>query len=207
MTMWMKGSSIQSEDTFIMKKSQLSVLLLSLLLLLVGCGSNRAAITTDTLCLSDKGSFVYEIVSAFAESYYNVEELKQMAQEEVNTYGSGVAISKAEVENGVLHFAYTFDSLAAYAGFMETSCYQKTVAEALENGYKSDTVLVSVKNGESIIINDTSIRQRNLFVWNESVAVRCDGNVLCYSSNLNLINKTDVQPKEGSVGPYYVVYK
>ena len=190
-----------------MKKNQILGLLLAVVLVLAGCGSS-AEIKVDTLSILADGAATYTIVSDFSESYYNVEELKMMAQKEVDAYGTGVHITGAEVANGVLNFQYTFDALSHYAKFMETSCYKSTVANALTNGYKADTKLTSAKNsGSTVSMNDESIRTRNLFVWNESVAVRCDGNVLYYSENLSMINKTDVQPKEGSVGPYYVVCK
>ena len=90
---------------------------------------------------------------------------------------------------------------------MGTSCYRATVGQALKEGYKSDTQLTSAKDGRTILMKDDSIQGYQLFVWNESVAVRCDGNVLYFSSNLSVSGKTDVVPKEESTGPYYVVYK
>ena len=190
-----------------MKKNRILGLWLVMVLFLAGCGSSTA-IQVDTLSISDAGTATYTIISEFSKTYYDVEELKNMAQKEVEAYGSGVQISSVEVTNGVLNFQYTFDSLSHYAKFMDTSCYKSTVAGALSNGYKADTKLVSAKNSSSTVnMNDSSIRERNLFIWNEDVAVRCDGNVLYFSENLSLKGKTDVQPKEGSTGPYYVVYK
>ncbi len=188
-----------------MKRIRILGLLFVLTLGLMGCG-RQAAIQKDTLSLSGEGTVTYTIISDFSEPEYDLEELKQMAQEEIDIYGSGVQISQAEVAEGVLNFQYTFDSLAHYASFMETSCYSNTVAGALSQGYKSDTKLISSKNS-SVLMKDASISERSLFVWNEAVNVRCDGNVLYFSENLTPIGKTDVQPKEGSVGPYYVVYK
>ena len=188
-----------------MKKTRILGLLFAVVLCIVGCGSS-AEIKVDTLSISGNGAATYTIISDFSEPYYNLEELKSMAQKEVEAYGTGVQISSAEVTDGVLKFQYTFDSLSHYSRFMETSCYQGTVAAALANGYKADTKLTSAKGG-SLTMSDSSIRERNLFIWNEEVAVRCDGSVVCYSENLSLSGKTDVQPKEGSVGPYYVVYK
>ena len=189
-----------------MKKGRILAVLLLLIFCMTGCG-NDPVIEKDTLSVFRKGTASYTIISEFAEPYYNVEELKAMAQKEIDTYGAGVEISNAEVQNGILNFQYTFASLAHYSGFMKTSCYQGTVTAALANGYKSDTRLISAKGENTITMNEKSIRERNLFVWNEAINVRCDGNVLCYSENLSLINKTDVQPKDGSTGPYYVVYK
>ena len=190
-----------------MKKGRILAFLVLLIFCMTGCGNDDPAIEKDTLSVFRKGTASYTIISEFAESYYDVEELKNMAQEEINTYGVGVEISNAEVKDGLLNFQYTFTSLAHYAGFMKTSCYQGTVSSALSNGYKSDTRLVSAKNTSTIAMNDKSIQDRHLFVWNETINVRCDGDVLYYSENLTLINKTDVQPKDGSAGPYYVVYK
>lgn len=190
-----------------MKKGRILAFLVILIFCMTGCGNENPAIEKNTLSIFRKGTASYTIISEFAEPYYDVEELKKMAQEEIDTYGAGVEISNAEVKDGILNFQYAFASLAHYSGFMKTSCYQGTVASALSNGYKSDTRLVSAKNGSTITMNDKSIRERHLFVWNEMINVRCDGNVLYYSENLTLTGKTDVQPKDGSTGPYYVVYK
>lgn len=190
-----------------MKKNRILGLVLLMILFLAGCGSTEA-IKVDTLSIFRDGTATYTIISDFSEPYYDVEELKAMAQEEVDVYGTGIQISGAEVTAGVLNFQYTFDSLSHYAKFMDTSCYKSTVADALSNGYKAETRLISAKNSSNVIqMNDASIGKKNLFVWNEAVNVRCDGNVQYYSENLTLLNETDVQPKEGSTGPYYVVYK
>ena len=197
--------SLQSEDMSIMKKKQIVGLLLTAVMCLAGC--SNAVIETDTLSLSKDGTATYTIISDFSEDYYDLEELKVMAQDEVTAYGSGVQITEAVVEEGVLNFQYTFDTLSHYAGFMETSCYQETVEQAIKAGYKADTHLASAKDGSTILMNDEKIQRHRLFVWNEAVTVRCSGNVLYYSGNLRLKGKTDVVPKEGSSGPYYVVYK
>lgn len=188
-----------------MKKKQIIGLLLVAMMCLTGC--SEAVIETDTLSLSGNGTATYTIISDFSKDYYDLEELKEMAQEEVLAYGTGVQITEAIVENGKLNFQYTFDSLAHYTGFMETTCYQSSVEQALKNGYKSDTQLFSAKDGNTILMNDSSIQDYKLFVWNESVAVRCNGTVLYCSGNLSASGKTDAIPKEGANGPYYVIYK
>ncbi len=187
-----------------MKKKFILGLLLSAILGLAGCGSR--VIETDTLSLSKDGTASYTIVSDFSKPYYDLEELKTMAAREIAQYGSGVQISEAIVEEGTLHFSYTFDTLSGYAGFMETSCYQGTVAQALREGYKSDTVLNAVK-GSKVTMKDLDNDKHHLFIWNESIAVRCTGNVLYFSDNLSTSGKKDVVPKGDSTGPYYVIYK
>lgn len=188
-----------------MKKKQIAGLLLAVMMCLTGCSGGT--IETDTLSLSKDGTATYTIISDFSEDYYNLDELKEMAEEEIAEYGSGVQITEAVVEEGVLNFQYAFDSISHYAGFMGTTCYQGTVEQALRAGYKTSTMLTSAKNGSSIQINDSGLGAYHLFIWNEQVAVRCTGDVLYYSSNLKTSGKRDVIPTEESTGPYYVIYK
>ena len=92
-----------------MKKGRILAVLLLLIFCMTGCG-NDPVIEKDTLSVFRKGTASYTIISEFAEPYYNVEELKAMAQKEIDTYGAGVEISNAEVQNGILNFQYTFAS-------------------------------------------------------------------------------------------------
>lgn len=188
-----------------MNKKQLVVFLTAVVLCLAGCGSTVT--DTDTLSVKKDGSAVYTIVSDFPEAYYDLEELKEMAEAEVSAYGAGVQITEAAVEEEVLHFQYAFTSLTDYASFMETACYHGTVGQALSAGYKADTVLTSAKDGGSKKISNDALKDYQLFIWNEPVAVRVDGKVLYYSSNLTVKNKTDVAPNAEAAGPYYVIYK
>lgn len=189
-----------------MKKKAYILLTLSAVICLTGCGSG-AAIETDTLALSKSGTAAYSILSDFSKDYYDLEELKALAEEEIAEYGTGVSVSEASVEEGILHFQYTFDTLSDYASFMDTKCYNATVSTALKNGYKSTTEVCSVKDGTVKTLGDETLGDYHLFIWNEDIAVRCTGKVLYHSENLTLLNKTDVQPVEDATGPYYVIYK
>lgn len=189
-----------------MKKQPYILLALSTVLCLIGCG-REAALETDTLALSKSGTAAYSILSDFSKDYYDLEELKALAAEEIAEYGTGVLVSQANVEEGVLHFQYTFDTLSDYAAFMDTKCYNATVSKALKDGYRSTTEVLSVKDGTVKTLGDETLGEYHLFIWNEDIAVRCTGRVLYHSSNLTALNKTDVQPVEGSAGPYYVIYK
>ena len=188
-----------------MKKKLIIGLLLASMMSLTGC--SRVPIERDTLSLSKDGTATYTIISDFSEYYYDLEELKEMAAEEITQYGTGVQITEAVVEEGVLTFVYSFDTLSDYASFMNTKCFQGTVEKAMKEGYKQDTVLTSVKDGHTIQVKDLGTGSYQMFIWNENVAVRCNGNVLYYSSNLSVSGKRDVVPLAESAGPYYVIYK
>ena len=188
-----------------MIKKQTVGVLLTVVMCLAGC--RNSTIEADTLTLSKDGTATYSIVSDFSEEYYNLEELMTMAQEEVDDYGSGVQITESVVEDGVLHFRYAFDSLLHYAEFMETTCFQGTVADAIKKGYQSDLQLTSAKADAAIFLKDETIQGFHIFVWTEDVAVKCNKSILYYSDNLTLNGRAGAVPKEGSEGPYYVVYK
>lgn len=188
-----------------MKRKQIVGLIVAAAMCFGGCGS--AEVTRDTLVMNPGGNLTYTIISDFTDPAYDLDELTQLAQQEVTGYGQGVQISSAVVEEGILTFRYTFDSFAHYAAFMDTSCYQSSVAEALRNGYKQDTKLISAKDGKSVALKELAIEGYKLFIWNEKIPVKCDGRVLYYSSNLKLTGKKEVAPKEDVIGTYYVIYK
>ena len=85
-----------------MKKKQIVGLLLTAVMCLAGCGS--AVIEIDTLSLLSNGTATYTIISDFSEDYYDLEELKAMAQDEVTAYGNGVKITEAVGDEGMLNF-------------------------------------------------------------------------------------------------------
>lgn len=189
-----------------MKKRTVAGLILAAAIgCLSGCGT--ADIDRDTLSLSKEGTATYTILTDFSEPEYDLEELMDMAEAEVTAYGAGVEITKSDLEEGRLHFEYTFDSLRDYADFMDTSCYMGTVAQAGQNRYHLSAQMTSVKDGREYAIDVESMGDYNIFIWSEAVAVRCDGEVLYYSSNLEAVSKVDAAPLSDSTGPYYVIYK
>ncbi len=190
-----------------MKKTTIVGLVLAIIMCMTGCNSEPAPITTDTISLLEEDALTYTIISDFSDPSYDLGELIDMAQDEVEEYGAGVQISNAVVENGTLQFVYTFASVSDYEAFMGTSCFKGTVDQALQEGFKSDTVLTSAKGKASVILGTESIGRYHLFVWNEDISVRCDGRILYHSSNLTISDKTDAHPKDGAAGPYYVICK
>lgn len=190
-----------------MKKYGLAGLCLAVLIGLAGCGS-EAAVTEDTLTFEKDNTVSFTIVQDFSADYYDLEELKEMAQEEIDAYdGSGVSITSAEVgADNTLSFVYQFSDLATYADFMGTSCYTAQVSQALKDGYKKDTVLNSVKSG-TVTLGDNSVSEYQLMIWNEEISVRSATGILYYSDNLTVTDKKTAKPAEDTSGPYYIIFK
>lgn len=186
-------------------KKTFAWLVVAVSICLTGC--SEKIIQRDTLSLLEDGKASYTIVTDFSDPSYNLNELLDMARDELSDYGAGVSITEAVVENGVLRFVYTFDSLSVYADFMDTSCFYGTVSQALKEGFKPDTQLYSVKDYKAVNIGNQKLKKLKLLVWNENISVRAEGNVLYHSENLKVTDKTDAHPITNAEGPYYVIFK
>ncbi len=177
-------------------------------LFLTGCGSSSSGtFSQDTIALKKNRSLTYTIVTDFAESYYDVEELTEMADEEAGETGLGVRVQSAEVTDGMIQFTYEMDSDSDYASFMNTSCYLGTISSAMSDSYRLKVTVNSTKDDTQVMFADVSHTDYSLFIWNEIIAVSCPGKVMYYSTNLELTDDYLVVPQSDSSGPYYVVYK
>ncbi|MCD8379322.1 MAG: hypothetical protein LUC95_03135 [Lachnospiraceae bacterium] len=177
-------------------------------LFLTGCGTSEiSSFDRDTVELEKDQSLTYTIVTDFGESYYDVDELTQMAGEEADETGLGVRVQSAEVTDGVIRFTYEMDSASDYEAFMDTSCYLGTIASAFDDNYRLKVTVNSTKDGSQIILSDVSRTDYDIFIWNEVIAVCCSGRIMYYSTNLELTDDYNVVPLTDSTGPYYVVYK
>ncbi len=187
-----------------------TILIMTLMtgILLTGCGSSASStFSQNTISLQKDRSLTYTIVTDFAESYYDVDELTQMAEEEVSETGLGVSVQSAQVTDGVIQFTYEMDSAEDYASFMSTSCYLGTISSALSDSYRLKVTVDSVKDDTQVTLADVSHTDYSLFIWNEEIAVGCPGKIMYYSTNLEMADDYSVVPLDESTGPYYVVYK
>ncbi|MCD7750564.1 MAG: hypothetical protein LUI10_02290 [Lachnospiraceae bacterium] len=183
-----------------------AVLIVSMFL--TGCQTSEiSTFDRDTIELAKDQSLTYTIVTDFEESYYDVDELTQMADEEADQTGLGIRVQSAEVTAGVIRFTYEMDSASDYETFMDTSCYLGTISSAFDDNYRLKVTVNSVKDDSQIILSDVSRTDYDIFIWNEVIAVCCPGKIMYFSTNLELTDDYSVAPLSESTGPYYVVYK
>ncbi|MCD8067638.1 MAG: hypothetical protein LUE87_01845, partial [Lachnospiraceae bacterium] len=162
-------------------KHILAALLAVTVLMTSGCGTvSQEAVSQDTIELKKDGSLTYTIVADFDEAYYDVDELKDMAEEEAQDSGLGIRVGSAVVTDNVLSFTYEIDTAADYQTFMETSCYLGTIDSAFSDRYKLQVTVTTVKDQSQLTLADVSHTDYSLFIWNEIIAVRCPGKVMYY---------------------------
>ena len=122
--------------------------------LLLGCGNNK--IETTTLNIDKDGKVRSTIVEDFGESYYNLQELSDMAAKEASAYNSEYISEKVffesatqDEESKVVTMVLSFNSTSDYSHFNQVSLFYGTVQEALDKGYKVSDELVD-KEGNSL---------------------------------------------------------
>lgn len=116
-------------------------------ILLLGCGNNN--ISTTTLSISKDGKVRSTIVEDFGESYYDLQELSDMAAKEVSVYNSEYISEKVFLESAtedeeskVVTMVMSFNSTSDYSHFNQVSLFYGTLQEALDKGYKVSEDLV-----------------------------------------------------------------
>ncbi len=111
--------------------------------LLAGCGAS-ALPAGNSLSVSKNGTVVQTIVDSFDQSYYDLGELEEMAEEETAAYNGSselVSFDSAELADGKVYVQMTYADCDAYSGFNDRVLFCGTVAEATAAGYDLTNVL------------------------------------------------------------------
>ena len=156
------------------KVGRLGAACILLTVLLSGCGQVETPenVQEPTLAVTDGGQVTACMVGEFDKSYYDLDELAEMARAEAAAYG-GTLGEKAPVRvDGVrasddgsnrVIVTYIFDSPKSYEGFLRTVLqfnellFYGTVSEALAQGYGGSVMLKSVKDDS--IMTDAELAQ------------------------------------------------
>lgn len=150
--------------------------LVFLAVLLSGCGQvvpETQTIEESTLVISADGRLTAYLVGVFDKSYYDLDELAAMAQEEAIEFGGSEDDAPVKMESFETEavsggtrvvVTYTFDSAASYEGFIEDTLFFGTVEEALLQGYGSDVTLLNVKDGTLLTEGELSQNQEKHLV-------------------------------------------
>ncbi len=192
-------------------------------LLCAGCGQEQgpATVKENALVISDKGEVTAFVVGELDRSYYDREELANMARAEADAFneryktGEQALVSVEQVEpleeTGKVVVTYHFDSADSYSQFMgqyeDSSLFYGTVAEAASRGYLSGAGLADVKDGTSL--TEEGLKQhgeRYLVITSAKASVYCPAKVTHVSKGaaMNEDNSVGTFQAEGTV---YILLK
>ena len=184
---------------------------LTTVLLLSGCGSSASAkCSTQTgLSVEKDGQVVFYIVDSFDKGYYDLDELRDMAQEEVSAYnsvngsgGSGTVtlenVARMEGNEQQVRVVYRFSNSAAYSAFQKETLYYETVDQAIRLRHIfSGAVLFN--GGEMITLDEGNQKQlegRHILVTDAATKINLPYEVAYYSEGVQLLEDGSVDTSQ-----------
>lgn len=205
-----------------MKAVHKSKLLAGLMLgamLLAGC-SGAAKVPEDveqtSLVIDKEGVITSHMVDVFDKSHYDLEELREMAAQEVAAYntanqtGTTAPVTMEQAKNlsdSKVLVTYNYDSADTYENYNGTTLFYGTITEAESAGYDFESlnqVLYSADGDESMVsseLGDSSMREKYVVILTENTLVYCPYKVAYTSENAVLkedgsVDTTAVLPEE-----------
>ena len=178
-----------------------------------GCGEEWEE---TCLTIEGKGSISQRIVEDFSKEHYELEELRTMTEEEIDTYcqesGEGsVELIRLKEKDGSVTMDITYQSVEDYNNFNGTKLILETVDEAeqaeSDGKYFLPKTFIKVKDGSTTekaeVVKDTSL---SIVIFDETVLYETDKKILYYSENVELISDKCGRLKDSESGPGYLIY-
>lgn len=125
-----------------------------LLLFLTGCGE-KALQNGTNLELERDGSVQVTYIEEFPTDYYDLNELIQMNQEEVDAYNAkngknAVEIISTQADGNKVTLSMQYKNVSDYGNMNGGFMYHGTVAQGQSAGYHFEYTFVDAKTGETV---------------------------------------------------------
>ncbi len=165
-----------------MKKSRMILLCFLCAVLLSACGETE--ITTTTVEILSSGKVTHTIIDSFEESYYDAEEMKEMAQKEADEFNNShkdgaVTVESVQLENGQVRMVMDYADARAYSDFNSETLFYGTVSDALAAGYDLNVNLISLKDNTQYLSGEelSSMGDKHLIITSESLHIIAPSNL------------------------------
>lgn len=197
-----------------MKKFLLNALLLMSLLTITACSGVKSInvddVTANTILAKADGELQVAIVEDFDKPYYDLNELKEFVEKEVDAYNKKVGDTKVKVkdiekrDNKVI-------MLTTYSGMDQYAAFNKVTAAYFNSGIDNlklalPATLIDASN-ESVRSTNEVIQTDGykVLVLNEPYEIIVDGKIKFYSENAKLLENNKLSG--ASEGMTVVVFK
>lgn len=176
-----------------MRKSlALFLIVATMAMALAGCGSSSdSAVTETTIEVKKDGSVIHTIVEAFAEDYYDLQELENMIQNACDSYNAGagadsVTVSEIVQDEELLTVRMNYKDATAYAEFNQLALFAGTVKDAYNAGYDLDVTLYSLQDDSDMIGKEDilGMGEKHIVILREAVDVRVWNKVIYASGDV-----------------------
>ena len=190
-----------------MRKSKMILLVLCVtLMLLSGCGQQKAPTTTDvtTISISQDGDITYYLTEEFDKEYYDINELKDMALQEVTDYnarsGSEQAVTVEKVgltEDGKKAVVtYSLLNVETFRDFTDVFLEYDTVENARLSGYLKDGMSFYGKDGKFDINQDIFLKyaKNHVIIADAESVIYPPYKVMYYSEGVTIREDGSIDP-------------
>ncbi len=194
-----------------MRKITILLLIVSMTVLLAGCGSGGSAESETTLEFKKNGQVVHTIVEDFSADYYDLDELETDVKSQIEEYNTRVgsdriSLDSSELEDGTLTMVMTFQGAEDYSSFYRQALFCGTVKAAFEAGYDLDIELNSVQE-EGTTINKQDILdmgERHIIVVREAIHLKPYADILYASGDVEVTGDRDAVVTDGQSLSYII---
>lgn len=194
-----------------MKKNRLLLAVMALSMLFGGCAFFEEVDTT-TISVDKKGAVTETIIEDFDKEYYDVEELKQMVNQEITEYNSrfsaegNVELDSCETiaEGAQIKVVITYKSSTDYMEMNGRELFAGTVSDAYNAGY--EFVTMQSADGQSVdAAKVLELGDKYMVISEEAISIRAAGKILYVSEGVSIVgDKTAVLPDDGEKLSYII---
>ena len=182
-----------------------------LIFFVTGCG-NASAIDTTTISIEKDGSIIQTVIEDFPMDYYDIDELKDMNQSEVDEYNQNVSKETVEIKNmesdgNTVKVVMEYKNADAYYDLNGSPIYFGTIEEAQQAGYDLNITLNSLKDDSSITKDELmEMGDKHIVILNENVNLETFGTILYASDGVTCKKNKKLATVSGD-GKSYIVFK
>ena len=197
-----------------MKKFMMMGALAAFILGMTACGTEDASVEENlmnSISIEKDGSIESIIVEDFTESYYSVEDLKNMIQDTITDYrkqdpDSEITLETCEMVDQKVKVVLKYNSADTYSGYNSETMFVGTVQEAYAEGYDMNMSLTGTdkegtKIGRQELLNmgENHIMIMENVIKDGTLRVNCYDTILYTGNGITPIakKKVDVEPTKG----------
>lgn len=197
-----------------MKKFMMMGVLAAFILGMTACGTEDASVEENlmnSISIEKDGSIESIIVEDFTESYYSVEDLKNMIQDTITDYckqdpDSEITLETCEMVDQKVKVVLKYNSADTYSGYNSETLFVGTVQEAYAEGYDMNMSLTGTdkegtKIGRQELLNmgENHIMIMENVIKDGTLRVNCYDTILYTGNGITPIakKKVDVEPTKG----------
>ena len=164
--------------------------------------------------IGSNGSISATIKEDFKESYYDIDELRDAIDEEVNNYNKehdgAIKVDKVALENEQAVVVMNYVSSDDYSLFNNEQIFVGSPSEALLKGYSLGVILTDIKDAtKTITESDIKVMgNEKLLISDSKDTIYLPGKVLYVNDCTYVLEDgKSVRLKDGVSGLIYAIYK